>query len=291
MLGTKSKLFALFFIPLVLYLGLYSFNRRTGWLDSAAEWTGLEVVGWIVVPGDWIRNTTREMWRDYVALWTVRQENKQLRRENRDLRIRAMRLQSLAAEAERLRALLELSPPGSWACTGARVAGERMSPSDALQTVLLSKGRTDEVRPGMPAITSKGLAGQVLKASPHFSKLLLLTDANSKIPVVAKEHRIKAILSGTGPEREPRLEYVARNAPLEEGEILVTSGLGGMFPKGIPVGRVTGIEQPEHTLFRKVTAEPLVDPRGLEEVLLLRKPRPIRPDLFSFDPAWPIPID
>lgn len=291
MLGTKSKLFALFFIPLVLYLGLYSFNRRTGLLDNVAGWAGLEVVGWIVVPGDWIRDTSREMWRDYVALWNVRQENKQLRRQNRALRIRDMRLQSRAAEAKRLRALLELSPPQDWACTGARVAGERMSPSDALQTVLLSKGRTDEVRPGMPAITPDGLAGQVLKASPHFSKLLLLTDPNSKIPVLAREHRTKAILKGIGPGRKPQLDYVARNAPLEEGEILVTSGLGGMFPKGIPVGRVSGIEQPEHALFREVTAEPLVDPQGLEEVLLLRKPPPRRPDLFSFDPAWPIPLD
>ena len=285
MSGTKSKLVALFLLPLALYLALYSFNQRTGWLDHLASVSGLEAVGWVTVPGDWAKETSYGLWRDYVTLWGVRQENKELRQQNRDLRVRLMRLQSQAAEAERLRGLLEFSPPPAWNCTGARIVAEQLTPSDALQTVLLNKGRMNTVHSGMPGLSPAGLLGHVLKTSPHFSKLLLITDPNSKIPVIGRNNRTKAILKGNGPKRDLQLEYVTRNRPLSDGEIMVTSGLGGLFPKGIPVARVTAINQPTNALFQKVQAEPVADLGGQEEILLLRQSGRKPPESWMLDPA------
>jgi rod shape-determining protein MreC len=283
--GTKSKLIALLLLPLALYLCLYTINRRTGFLDSLATLTGLEVVGWIVAPADWVQQTSEDLWQDYIALVRVRRENERLKQRIHELKIQQMRLRSRAAEAERLRDLLGFSPPPGWSCTGARIVGERMSPPDVLQTVLLNKGSTDAVHPGMPALTPTGLVGQVLKTSPHFSKLLLLTDPNSKVPVIGRQSRTKAILKGRGTSNAPQLDYVTRNTPLSKGEIVVTSGLGGVYPKGIPVGRIQGIEQPGHSLFQEVQAELLSDPSGLEEVLLLRRSARQRPKDSVIDPA------
>jgi rod shape-determining protein MreC len=283
--GTKSKLVILFLLPLALYLGLYSVNQRTGFLDRLASTTGLEIVGWIVTPGNWIRQTSQGLWRDYVALWGVRQENRELRQQAQKLRIRLMRLKSQAAEAERLRDLLEFSPPPDWNCTGARIVGERLTPSDTLQTVIVDKGQSDAVHPGMPALTPSGLVGQVLKTSPNFSKLLLITDPNSKIPVIGRQDRTKAILKGTGAGPDLKLDYVTRNTSISEGEIVVTSGLGGFFPKGIPVGRITRAVQTKHTLFQVVEAEPIADLRRREEVLLLHQSGKTLMDTPLFDPA------
>lgn len=285
MSGTKSKLIALLLLPLALYLCLYTINRRTGFLDSLANRTGLEAVGWIVAPVDWIQHTSRDLWQDYIALLHVRRENERLRQRVQELEIRQMRLRSRAAEAERLSEFLGFSPPPDWDCTGARIVGQRMSPPDALQTVLLNKGYADAVHPGMPALTPTGLVGQVLKTSSHFSKLLLITDPNSKVPVIGRQSRTKAILKGRGTGNAPQLDYVARNMPLSEGEIVVTSGLGMVFPKGIPVGRIRNIEQPSHSLFQEVEAELLTDPSGLEEVLLLHRSTGYRPMDSVIDPA------
>lgn len=291
MSGTKSKLVVFFLLPLALYLALYSFNQRTGLLDRLASASGLEVVGWVTVPGDWVKETSYGLWRDYVALWGVRRENKELRQQNRELRVRLMRLRSQAAEAERLRSLLEFSPPPGWNHTGARIVAQRLTPSDALQTVLLNKGRMDTVHSGMPGLTPAGLLGHVLKTSPHFSKLLLITDPNSKIPVIGSKNRTKAILKGNGPRADLQLEYVTRNRPLSEGEIMVTSGLGGLFPKGIPVARVTAVDQPRDALFQNVQAEPVADLEGREEILLLRQSGRNPPENWLLDPASAIFLD
>lgn len=285
MTGTKSKITALLLLPLALYLCLYTINRRTGFLDSLASLTGLEAVGWIMAPVDWVQHTSGALWQDYIALIHVRRKNELLKQRVQELEIRQMRLRSEAAEAERLRMLLGFSPPPDWNCTGARIVGERMSPPDALQTVLLNKGDAHAVHPGMPALTPNGLVGQVLKTSSHFSKLLLVTDPNSKIPVIGRQSRTKAILKGRGTGNAPQLDYVARNTPPSEGEIVVTSGLGRVFPKGIPVGRIQSIEQPSHSLFQEVQAELLSDPSGLEEVLLLRRSDRQRPKDSVIDPA------
>jgi len=271
LLGKKYKPIALLLLPLALYLGLYTFNRKTDFLDRLATITGLEAVGWIVYPGEWIQRTGQGLWQDYIALLDVRRENKQLRERIQNLKIRVMRLRSRADEAERLRELLNFSPPPDWNCTGSRIVNERISPSDVLETVTLNKGRSDLVHPDMPALTPAGLVGKILKTSSHFSKLLLLTDPNSRIPVISSKHRSKAILKGRGADAALSLKYVARNSPLSEGEIVVTSGLGGIFPKGIPVARITEIERTSHSLFQEVKAQPLVNTRGLEEVLLLRQ--------------------
>jgi rod shape-determining protein MreC len=135
----------------------------------------------------------------------------------------------------------------------------------------------------------------VLRAGPSSATVLLLTDLNSGIAVLGQSTRRPGILMGQGPERNLRVQYVPENAPLQEGEVLVTSGAAGLFPKGLPVARVVKVAKSKNSLFQDVDAVPLADLKDLEDVLILRgRAQPVRPDLSDLtgvedEPAGPAP--
>ena len=118
-------------------------------------------------------------------------------------------------------------------------------------------------------LTPDGLVGRVIRVGASVSSALLVTDPNSRVPVLGRKHRSVGILFGQGPKNELILRYANQNAPLEAGEVLVTSGQARIFPKGLPVARVTRVDRSEIDLHLFVTARPLVDLDRLEEVLLL----------------------
>ena len=144
----------------------------------------------------------------------------------------------------------------------------------------INRGYTSGARPGTPIVTNMGLVGRVLRASPHAATVLLITDPGSRIAVFAQQSRSAGILSGQGLEQPLEVGFVERDAPVTAGEILITSGLDGKYPKGIPVATVDSVAPSDSTQFLAVTARPLVDVRRLEEVLLLEPSginRPLRP--------------
>jgi rod shape-determining protein MreC len=240
-------------------------------LDSLAANTGLEFVSWVLRPGKWVADKATRMWVDYFHLVDVQQENRRLAAEVDRLSMDVAALREEAAEAPRLRKLLNYSPPRTWSVQGARVIAHRLGPAGALDTVLIDKGTLGGVTVNVPVATPGGVAGRVLRAAMQASTVLLVTDPNSKIPVVSRVHRTTGILSGQGAGEDLEVRYVPLNAPLEVGEVLVTSGLAGIFPKGLPVAEVTGIERSDISLFLTVHARPLVDYNSLEEVLLFTR--------------------
>jgi len=253
-------------------LSLYTWNARTGVLDGLASHSGLEFVGWVLKPGRWIADQADLTWRRYIYLVGLREDNEALRLRLDSLTLDLAKNRELAAEALRLRELLAFAPPEEWTSSGARVIAQRLGPNAALNTVVVDKGTLADVDVNTPAITPVGVVGRVLRSGLTASNLLLLTDHNSKIPVLGENHRSTGILTGTGPNNPLDVRYVPLNAPIDEGELLITSGLAGIYPKGLPVARVTSIERSEISLFLTVKAEPLVDLRNLEEILLLQKP-------------------
>lgn len=268
---SKSKsLLIIFLTPIILYLSLYTWNWNTGHLDQLASNTGLEFVGWALSPGKWLHHQAQEFWSRYIYLQGVQQENQRLQQELSELRLRLAKLQSKATEAKRLRSLLQLSPPEGWDFEAARIIGYRMGPNSLLQTFMINKGSSQGISQDMPVVTPKGVVGRVHKTSFNFSTVLLLTDPNSHIPVRTQETRNNAILQGQGINAPLQAKYIGRNAPLFSQEHLVTSGLGGIFPKGLPVAQVDQVSHSELSLFQQVLAKPLVELENLEEVLLLR---------------------
>lgn len=242
---------------------------RTNFIDRLADLTGLQFVGLVLKPGAWAADRVETFWKDYVDLVEVRQENRELNSEVERLRLKLAETLEQAREAERLKELLDFSPPETWEALGARIIAHRLGPNAALKTVLVDKGSWSGIEVHTPMVTPRGVAGSVLRTGPKFSTALLITDRGSRISVTGRLSRTPGILAGRGPGEPLKVEYVHQNAPIAPGEVLVTSGLDEIFPKGLPVALVTDAQRSEISLFQEVSAEPLVNLRRLEEVLLL----------------------
>ncbi|WP_161794772.1 rod shape-determining protein MreC [Desulfonatronum thioautotrophicum] len=276
LLPVRSKRFIAFlFLVIFLLLSIYTWNWRTGFLDRVTGTVGLEIVAWITSPLVWTSNQVRTTWNAYVALGDVHQENERLRAKITDLSLQLSQLHEEASEIARLRALHGFTPPQPWMLEGGRVVAMRFGPHALVESLLVDKGTRAGVGVDTPVITPVGIVGRVMRTSPRLSNVLLVTDPNSRVAIMGRNHRTQGILVGQGPQRNLQMQYVPLNDLLEEGEILVTSGMDGIFPKGLPVARVTRIERPSTSLFQEVEAVPLVDLRNLEEVLLVVNLTPV----------------
>ncbi len=258
-------------LALLVFLGIYTWNQRTGQWDRLAANSGLEISGGVLRALHGVGDSVSALWNRYVALIDVQEENDLLRREVARLNQELVAGREEQAELERLRALLRLEVPQGWSVVGARVLASRIGPNASLETLLLARGYLDGAAPGTAVASREGLVGRVYKAGPGTSMVLLLSDVGSRVAVVASRSRVQGILAGGGAGRHMELRFVNQNAPLEEGELLLTSGLDAAYPKGIPVARVLSVKaSPSPTL--EVMAEPLVHFGALEEVLLYERP-------------------
>lgn len=229
----------------------------------------MEFARWVLAPGKWVQGQVASFWTRYLYFVGIRQQNDQLLQELAAAKGELSRLRENASEVERLHRLLSMTPPGDWTRQGARVISHRLGPNAALETFLIDKGSASGVTTNTPVVSPEGVVGRVLRYSPSAATVLLITDPNSRIPVLSQANRTQGILKGEGPGHELILEYVPQGTPIEEGEILVTSGLEEIFPKGVPVARVTSVGRYGASLFQLIHAAPLFDPLRLEEVALL----------------------
>ena len=275
---TLRRLLLLAGILLILFLGMYSWNQRTRVLDDLAAKLGLEITGAVLTPVRSAQDAAENMWDRYFDLVGVREENEALKQKVDELEARLLANGEDLAELKRLRALVQLPVDQTWRPLGARVLSGRMGPNAVLDSITISRGYSTGGRPGTPLVTHLGLVGRVLKASAHSSIVLLLTDPSSRIAVFSQESRAPGILMGMGTGQKLEVNFVQRDAKVKPGEIIITSGLDGKYPKGIPVARVLRVAPSDYTQFMAIKAEPLVDLQHLEEVLLLEPtgaPRPI----------------
>ena len=121
---------------------------------------------------------------------------------------------------------------------------------------------------GMAVISPEGVVGQILKTAPHYATVLLITDYNSAIDAIVQRTRAKAIVEGKE-ENRCQLKYLLRTEDVAVGDIVITSGLGGIFPKGLTVGEIRKVEKKGHGVFQYAELVPSVDLTKLEEVLIL----------------------
>ncbi len=263
---TKAAILAFF-----LYLAIFTWNWKTGILDSISSKVGLEIVGKILYPGKWIQRRAYIAWKDYIDLRHVREENKRLKEEIISLRLQEMSMEVKVREWKRLIRLLHFSPLPRWNFLGGRVLFYRVTPTDVLNSFTISIGSTEGVVKDSPVIVPNGLIGRVIKVSPNYATVLLITDSNSKVPVISATTRTKGILQGKGSLSNLEVLYIPYTAPLKKGELFLTSGLGGIFPKGIPVARIKEIKENPASLFKRVIASPVVDLANIEEIFVLKR--------------------
>ncbi|HMB78245.1 MAG TPA: rod shape-determining protein MreC [Kiloniellaceae bacterium] len=190
----------------------------------------------------------------------LRADNAALRQENARLKTWQAAAMHLEGENQALRELLKLVPDPTLRFISARVVGD---PGGAfVRSVLVNAGSDHGVRLGQAAITGDGLAGRISQAGRHSARLLLITDINSRVPVTVGSRRNRGVLGGDNTET-PRLLYLDPEVTVVPGDRVVTSGHGGAFPPGIPVGVVSEVSE------LGVRVRPVVDLRRIEFVRLL----------------------
>ena len=210
--------------------------------------------------------------------------NQALREENRLLRARLARFAALQRENEELRALLHSARRLETRLASARLLAISMTPYR--QQAVIDKGTQDGVEVGMPVIDEHGLVGQIIRAHPYHAEVMLISDPNHATPVQDLRSGVRSIAQGTGRTDVLNLLYLPANTDIREGDLLVTSGLGGRFPPDYPVARVAEVSRAPGSAFAHIRATPLAHLNTGRKVLLVTA-RPLIPAAPPDDEARP----
>ena len=185
--------------------------------------------------------------------------------ENRRLRAELAALTEARQENRRLRALLDFAEETRLPTLAARVIAE--DASSWFRTIEIDRGSADGIAEGQPVVNAAGLIGRVVRTSPHSARVLLITDASSAVAVLVQDQRIRGVCRGQGGTLA--LDFALVQEVIQVGDGVITSGLGGVFPKGLLVGYVSGVQREQFGLFQTIEVAPAVDFTRLEEVLVL----------------------
>ena len=213
----------------------------------------------------WIQNGSRDLWHNYFYLRGVRAENRQLKQQIEHMRLEQVRLADDAAQARRLQILLAFKEQFISRTVAAQVIGS--SGSDLSRIIYIDKGKNAGIEPDMAVMTSDGVVGKVLLAYPSVAQVLLISDQSSGVGAMLEKTRLQGVLRGTA-NGEVVLERVMSDEEVPVGETVLTSGGDQIFPKGLPVGRVTEVGSGKD-LFLTIKIKPAADLSKLEEVLVL----------------------
>ena len=215
------------------------------------------------LPGDmldWSADT-------FTSRETLQEENKTLRTQNQLLKAELQKLTFLQVENQQLRALLDSSKTIAERVLIAELLSVDLDPYK--RQVVINKGSREEIYVGQPIIDASGVMGQVVHVGPFSSTALLITDPSHALPVQVNRNGLRAIATGTGSENSIELPHLPNNADVLVGDLLVSSGLGCVFPTGYPVGRITQIDTDPSLPFAKVYVEPTARLNRSREVLLV----------------------
>jgi rod shape-determining protein MreC len=212
----------------------------------------------------------RDIWRHYFSLVHVAKENDNLNKALSKAFENNIQFKEIKLANSRFRSLMNFKKTMTDRVLSAEVIGK--DPSPWFKTVLIDKGKKDGVERGMAVVVPKGIAGQITDVSSHYSKVLLIIDHNSAVDALVQNDRARGIIKGDA-EGQCLFKYVLRKHNIATGDIVVSSGLDGVFPKGLAVGQVSGVFKPKSGIFQEVTVTPYVDFEKLEEVLVVLNPK------------------
>jgi len=202
----------------------------------------------------------------FAGLGVSRSEADALRQQNDELRARLAELEEARQENERLRALVDFAEERKFTQLGARVIGR---PSSTWEGVIaIDRGTADGVRAGMPVLAAQGLVGQIMETAAHSSRVRLITDQQSGVAGMLQSSRVVGIVQGSI-DRTLSLNFVSKDSTPTVGDVVITSGLGGVYPKGLVIGDVTAVDSRRADLYPRITLVSRVPVDALEEVLVL----------------------
>jgi len=206
------------------------------------------------------------LWSDYIDLLDVRRENLALRKSVKILNERIVASNEAVVANARLKALLDLKGTLDAPSLAVSVIGE--DSSAWFKTLVVDRGSADGLAEGMPVLAAGGVVGRLVKVAPHSSRVLLLTDHASAIAALVQRSRARGVVRGMGGGR-CSMEFTVRDEDVKVGDTVISSGIGGVFPKGMPIGEVTMVKKGEYGVFQTIEVRPTVIIGKLEEMLVL----------------------
>lgn len=245
--------------------------------EESSNWNPIEqVIVEITAPFQRLFSNTingvQNTWFKYFNLINTREENTRLKGQITALKLENYRSRELLATYQRLQKLLHFTETTYQDILAARVIGR--DPSGLFQSVIIDKGKDSGLSVNMPVVNGDGVVGRIVSVSYNYSKVLLLIDQNSAVDCLIQSSRDNGIVKGLS-SAECVMDYVLKTSDINVGDIIITSGIGGVFPKGVPVGEVTDIKDPSDELFMEVRIRPFVDFSKLEEILVILMEDPL----------------
>jgi rod shape-determining protein MreC len=211
----------------------------------------------------------RDGWDYLIHFGELTRENRRLSAEVALLKGKVFELESLKQENARLRTLAGFEKEHKIKSIAAHVVG--MPTSNWWSSVIVDRGSSDGVRRNMPVLAGGGLVGQVSDAASSVSKIILLNDVQSGVSVQDQRTGEIGVIKGQLKDKTLSIQYISRDSLIHKGDAIITSGLGGVFPKGIYVGRVSAVQESTYSLYKVVNVESPVDFTNMDEVLIIDK--------------------
>lgn len=256
---------SIFFVCLVLFLLSSSSGLKQPW--NPVEQLIIEIAAPFQKLIRQTINATRDFWTNYFYLVDVRRENERLKQEMDSLRRENSQYKELLTAHERLRSLLQFREVVDKPVVAAQVIG--MDPTGWFKSVIIDKGKNAGLKWDMPVVNASGVVGRIVSVSNNYAKVLLIIDQNSALDCLTQRSRDRGMVKGTSGQL-CKMDYVAKSSNVSVGDLVITSGIGGVFPKGLPVGKISNVKEGEGKLFQEIEVIPSVDFSKLEEVLVIQ---------------------
>jgi rod shape-determining protein MreC len=265
-LTERWKPLALFLCLLLLALVLTTWKTRRTATISVFESLVMSVVMPVQEATISLLQHAAHLWHGYVHLTQVRRENRALQRQLEALQGQLYRYEEAYLQQQRLRELLGLRSLDFPHPVVAEVVG--IDPSQWAEAITINQGSRQNLGKDLAVMTHQGLVGRLIGVTPHYATVLLLTDRRSAVDALVQRTRARGIVVGKS-RRLCEMRYVEFHEDIRVGDTVISSGFGGVYPKGLAIGTVTAVRQEAYGFFHEVEIKPAVDFARLEEVLVL----------------------
>jgi rod shape-determining protein MreC len=266
------------FIFIALFLISSNLGGRRSW--DLSERLVIEIIAPVQKFIKKTINITEGIWLKYFGLINIHNENVRMKRELDSLRMQNFQYLELLATHQRLQKLLQFKETIDYPVIAAQVIGR--DPTGWFESIIIDKGKADGIKINMPVVNADGVVGRLVSVSNNYAKVLLIIDQNSAVDSITWRSRDNGIVKGISSD-VCEFDYVLKTSDVIIGDIVVTSGLGRVFPKGIPVAEVIEVKNPPGELFKEVKIKPMVDFSKLEELLIILKEDPLASHLTEAD--------
>lgn len=236
------------------------------WFDRAA----IAVSAPVQTSIRWVIETSWDSLQSYLLLLNTQSNNRGLALENRKLLNEIAAFEEVAKENSRLKALVEFNAPLEGKKVVAQVIAQDVSPE--FRMIRINKGMRQGVEAGMAVISLEGVVGRVIRAGKEFSDVLSLLDSSSAIDALLQRNRVRGVVEGLG-GNSLAMKYLRRTDDVQEGDLIVSSGIGGLFPKGLTIGKVIAVKKKNFGISQSVEVAPAADFNRLEEVTVIDPPK------------------